>query len=134
MLPQVGQGALAIQARAGDEVTAEHGARIDDEASHRCVDAERAFLGELGGGCELPVGALAVIGPDGEVRLEGLIASLDGRVLLRRDMSGPDPGPVGPGARGRDPRPLWGRGYPLRRSRGVVTDAPVTGPLWRAGA
>ena len=95
MLPQVGQGALAIQARAGDEVTAEMARAIDDEASHRCVDAERAFLGELGGGCELPVGALAVIRPDGEVRLEGLIASLDGRVLLRRDMSGPDPVQLG---------------------------------------
>ena len=95
MLPQVGQGALAVQCRVRDEVATEAARLIDDAASHRCLDAERAFLGELGGGCELPVGALAVVGPDGEVELEGLVASLDGLVLLRRAMSGPDPFQVG---------------------------------------
>jgi hydroxymethylbilane synthase len=95
MLPQVGQGALAIQCRVRDEVAAEAARSIDDEASHRCLDAERAFLGELGGGCELPVGAYAVVGSDGAVELEGLIASLDGTVLLRRAMSGLDAFEVG---------------------------------------
>jgi len=95
MLPQVGQGALAVQCRVRDEVATEAARLIDDAASHRCLDAERAFLGELGGGCELPVGALAVVGPDGEVELEGLVASLDGLVLLRRAMSGPDSFQVG---------------------------------------
>jgi hydroxymethylbilane synthase len=95
MLPQVGQGALAVQCRVRDEVATEAARLIDDAASHRCLDAERAFLGELGGGCELPVGALAVVSPDGEVELEGLVASLDGLVLLRRAMSGPDPFQVG---------------------------------------
>ena len=91
MLPQVGQGALAVQCRVRDEVATEAARSIDDAASHCCLDAERAFLGELGGGCELPAGALAVIGSGGEVELEGLIASLDGLVLLRRAMRGPDP-------------------------------------------
>ena len=91
MLPQVGQGALAVQCRVRDEVATEAARSIDDAASHRCLDAERAFLDELGGGCELPAGALAVIGSGGEVELEGLIASLDGLVLLRRAMRGPDP-------------------------------------------
>ena len=50
MLPQVGQGALAIQCRAGDGVVAEAARSIDDAASHRRLDAERAFLGQLGGG------------------------------------------------------------------------------------
>jgi hydroxymethylbilane synthase len=95
MLPQVGQGALAVQCRVRDEVATEAARLIDDAASHRCLDAERAFLGELGGGCELPVGALAVVGPDGEVELEGLVASLDGLVLLRRAMGGRDPFQVG---------------------------------------
>jgi hydroxymethylbilane synthase len=95
MLPQVGQGSLAVQCRVRDEVATEAARLIDDAASHRCLDAERAFLGELGGGCELPVGALAVVGPDGEVELEGLVASLDGLVLLRRAMSGPDSFQVG---------------------------------------
>jgi hydroxymethylbilane synthase len=95
MLPQVGQGALAIQCRTGDEVTAELVGPIDDAAAHRCLDAERAFLRELGGGCDLPVGAYAVGGSDGEVALEGLVASLDGLVVLRRRSSGPDPAEVG---------------------------------------
>jgi len=95
MLPQVGQGALAIQCRVGDETSAEVARSIDDAASHSCLDAERAFLCELGGGCELPVGALGTVRPDGVVELEGLIASLDGLVLLRRVMSGADPVELG---------------------------------------
>jgi hydroxymethylbilane synthase len=95
MLPQVGQGALAIQCRAGDEVTTELVGSIDDAAAHRCLDAERAFLRELGGGCDLPVGAYAVAGSDGDVALEGLVASLDGLVVLRRRSSGPDPAELG---------------------------------------
>ncbi|MGO9963393.1 MAG: hydroxymethylbilane synthase [Acidimicrobiales bacterium] len=95
MLPQVGQGTLAIECRLGDELAAEVAAAVDDVGAHRCLDAERAFLAELGGGCELPVGALGAVRPDGEVQLEGLIASLDGLVLLRRAMSGPDPAQLG---------------------------------------
>jgi hydroxymethylbilane synthase len=90
MLPQVGQGALAVQCRVRDELAVEVARAIDDVASHRCLDAERAFLAELGGDCELPVGALGVVRPDGAVELEGLVASLDGLVLLRRAMSGQD--------------------------------------------
>ena len=71
MLPQVGQGALAVQCRVDDEAASEVARAIDDAAAHRCLDAERAFLGELGGGCELPVGAYAEVGPDGEPRAEG---------------------------------------------------------------
>lgn len=95
MLPQVGQGALAIQCRTDDEVTAEVARGVDDPAAHRCLDAERAFLGELGGGCELPVGAYTLAGPDGEITLEGLVASLDGLVVLRRRSSGRDPAELG---------------------------------------
>jgi len=95
MLPQVGQGALAIQCRLEDEVTTEAVRRLDDADSHRCLDAERAFLAELGGGCDLPVGAHAVVGPDGTLELKGLVASLDGVVLLRRAMIGPGPSEIG---------------------------------------
>ena len=91
MLPQVGQGALAVQCRLDDEAACEAVRAIDDAGSHRCLDAERAFLGELGGGCELPVGAHAELGPGGTLVLQGVVASLDGLVLLRREMSGPDP-------------------------------------------
>ncbi len=90
MMPQVGQGALAVQCRQGDETTAELLYLIDDADSHRCLDAERAFLAALGGGCELPVGAHAELGADGALELSGLVASLDGLIVLRRCLRGQD--------------------------------------------
>ncbi|MCC6226637.1 MAG: hydroxymethylbilane synthase [Microthrixaceae bacterium] len=63
MCPQVGQGALAVEALAGGEV-AEMLAVLEDPWSRRCVEAERAFLVELGGDCDLPAGAHAE--PDGD--------------------------------------------------------------------
>ena len=59
LLPQVAQGALAVECRADDEETRALLEAIDDRLAHRAVTAERAFLAELGGGCTLPVGALA---------------------------------------------------------------------------
>jgi len=95
MLPQVGQGALAVEGRADDESTVELLAAIDDAGAHAAVDAERAYLERLGGGCNLPVGALAGVGADGAIEIEALLASLDGRVALRARASGSDPDTVG---------------------------------------
>jgi hydroxymethylbilane synthase len=89
MLPQVGQGALAVECRADDRATRERVAAIDDPARHRELDAERAFLARLGGGCDLPCGALARV-VDGDVTLDGMIASLDGRIVLRTQRRGGD--------------------------------------------
>ena len=61
MLPQVAQGALAVECRADDEATAAALGAIDDADVRVVVEAERAFLAELGGGCTLPVGAHAVL-------------------------------------------------------------------------
>jgi hydroxymethylbilane synthase len=94
MLPQVAQGALAIECRAGDDTTlaAWHG--IDDAVVHRGVDTERAFLEELGGGCDLPCGALARV--DGAtVVLDALLATIDGRVVVRSTQSGTNAHAVG---------------------------------------
>jgi hydroxymethylbilane synthase len=82
MLPQVAQGALAIECRDDDDFTRERLAAIEDPAARWAVDAERAFLAHLGSGCDLPVGAYAVDG-----RLTGLIATLDGRVVLRHSLA-----------------------------------------------
>ena len=82
MLPQVAQGALGVECRAGDDETRARLEAIDDVDAHTAVTAERAFLAELGGGCNLPCGALATIA-DGTVALEVLLASLDGHVVLR---------------------------------------------------
>jgi len=59
MLPQVAQGALAVECRADDAATAARLALLDDPAARPAVEAERAFLRRLGGGCDLPCGALA---------------------------------------------------------------------------
>jgi len=95
MVPQVAQGALAIECGAtADGVLAAFGA-IEHRESRRQVDAERAFLAQLGGGCDLPVGASATTLADGSIALEGLVASYDGRVCLRRSVVGDDPTAVG---------------------------------------
>jgi hydroxymethylbilane synthase len=95
MLPQVAQGALAVECRADDADTRAALAAIDDEDAHLAVRAERAFLGELGGGCNLPCGALARREADGSLVLESLLASLDGRVVVRADGRGDRPEALG---------------------------------------
>jgi len=95
LLPQVAQGALAVECRHDDVVTTAHLAAIEHAPSRRRVDAERGFLAELGGDCDLPAGAHAVLLPDGRLRLDSLLASLDGRIVLRHRVD-EEPGEVGP--------------------------------------
>ncbi len=95
MLPQVAQGALAVECRADDDRTRGALAAIDDARIRRVVEAERAFLAELGGGCTLPVGAHAELAaPDGlasgPLVLTGMMAGADGHVVLRHEATGPD--------------------------------------------
>lgn len=92
VVPQVAQGALAVECRDDDEATRALLAGIEDTAARRAVDAERAFLAELGSGCDLPVGGFAVADGDaGSIRLVGVLASLDGVTVLRADGDDPDP-------------------------------------------
>ena len=97
MLPQVGQGALALECRTDDATTRAALAAIHDERVGPAVTAERAFLAELGGGCTLPVGAHAEwTDPDSsELRLTGMMASADGVVVVRHRAVGPDPDDLG---------------------------------------
>ena len=95
LLPQVGQGALAVECRFGDADTAALLAAVDDPEAHRMVAAERAFLAELGAGCDLPVAAPAV--PMGaseglgiDLCLTGSVSSMDGATLLVEERTGPD--------------------------------------------
>lgn len=85
--PAVGQGALAVQCRAEDKATHSLVAPLDDPACRAEALAERAFLAALGGGCQVPAGALARA--DG-LRLEmvGVAASPDGRELVREAIRG----------------------------------------------
>jgi hydroxymethylbilane synthase len=97
-VPQVAQGALAVEcATSADVVVTEALRAIEDPLARREVDAERAFLGELGGGCMLPAGAHAVAAPDGELSLTAVLATPDGRIVLRHTASiaAGDPGELG---------------------------------------
>jgi hydroxymethylbilane synthase len=95
LLPQVAQGALAVECRADDATTLAALAAIDDPVVAAEVAAERAFLAELGGGCSLPCGALARRADDGTLTVDALLASLDGRVVLRATVTGTEPDELG---------------------------------------
>jgi hydroxymethylbilane synthase len=88
-VPQVGQGAIAVECRADDSATAARLQPVDDPATHRAVAAERAFLAALGGGCTLPVGAYATGGA--ELTLRTVLATADERTLYRLTVTGADP-------------------------------------------
>jgi hydroxymethylbilane synthase len=90
MVPQVAQGALAVECRTDDDETRARLMAIDDPTAHATVDAERAFLAELGGGCDLPCGALARVDGD-DVVVDALLASPDGHVVLRTSARESDP-------------------------------------------
>jgi len=90
MLPAPGQGALAVQCRRDDERVLEYLAPIEDDASRRSVEAERAFLAALGGGCSLPIAAHAAYS-GGQIELRGLVASPDGKKVIHCQGQGLDP-------------------------------------------
>ncbi len=95
LLPQVGQGAIAVEARIDDAAVVRMlRDTVDHDDSHRAVAAERAFLAELGGDCDLPCGAHASV-VDGGLELDGLLASLDGRIVVRHGERGTDPEALG---------------------------------------
>jgi hydroxymethylbilane synthase len=83
VLPQVAQGALAVECRADDHELQALLARIQHAGSRRCVDAERAFLTELGGDCSVPAAAHATLDGAGRLSVEGRLAAVDGSVVLR---------------------------------------------------
>jgi hydroxymethylbilane synthase len=88
MLPAVGQGAIAIETRSDNELAVQSASRLDHRETRIACLAERAFLRGLGGGCQLPIAAHAVL--DGDIfQLDGLVARPDGSEILRGSSSGP---------------------------------------------
>jgi len=86
-LPAVGQGAIGVEVRAGDIKVRRLVNKIDHYESHLAVTAERSFLKRLEGGCQVPIGAFCFF--DGEhLQLEGVVAGLDGKQLVRSSISG----------------------------------------------
>jgi hydroxymethylbilane synthase len=82
MCPAVGQGALAIETREQGDAT-EVCRLLDDPATHACIRAERAVLAQLGGGCQVPIGAYATISGD-RLQIRAIVISTDGKTLVSR--------------------------------------------------
>jgi hydroxymethylbilane synthase len=84
MCPAVGQGALAIETREDRTAVA---APLEHLPTRACITAERALLGALGGGCQVPIGANAVLAGD-TLHLRGIVAAQDGSRIVRGALQG----------------------------------------------
>lgn len=93
-VPQVGQGALALEARSDDAATRATLAAINDAVALLCVTAERAFLEELGAGCSIPAGAYGEL-VDETLTLRGVMLEPDGTKSVRAEFAGSDPHELG---------------------------------------
>lgn len=87
-LPAVGQGALAIECRSDNKEVRNMLAFLNDLPTKQATDAERAFLGLIEGGCQVPIGVHAEVEND-NVKIEAVIASLNGSKVLRNNITGP---------------------------------------------
>ena len=87
LLPAMGQGAVGIEARKHDVDNQILLADIDDEDTHLALEAERAVVTQLEGGCNVPIGAFATIDGD-NILLKGLVASIDGKTVYKTESRG----------------------------------------------
>jgi hydroxymethylbilane synthase len=94
MCPAAGQGALGIEIRNGDEEMRKHLEFLNHAPTRTAVLAERALLNELGGGCQVPIGAHAQV-TGTQIRLIGVVARPDGSLVLRDTRQGSDPVKLG---------------------------------------
>jgi len=88
LMPAVGQGAIGVQARLKDEEMAEAISPLDDFETRQSIVAERALLGALQGGCQVPLGAWARI-ERGELVMDAVVCSPDGKQMLRQRSAAP---------------------------------------------
>jgi len=86
-VPAVGQGAVGIECRQNDSRVNDLLKPLDHSASRCCVEAERAMNEKLDGGCQVPIGAYAQI-VDGQLKLQGLVGSIDGKTVVRTKVEG----------------------------------------------
>jgi hydroxymethylbilane synthase len=93
-VPQVGQGAIALEVRLADVANMTLIERVCDGGATRAVEAERAFLRELGTGCSIPAGAHATLEGDG-VSLSAVMAAVDGTASVRATLRGASARDVG---------------------------------------
>lgn len=115
-VPAPGQGIVAIQVRADDEKAGGAVRGITDESAWISLMAERAVVSGLGGGCDLPLGAIA-LHENGALRTLAVVASLNGRRVIRREAFGPVSDAAGIGRRLADMLAEAGAGDILEASR-----------------
>ena len=87
-VPAPGQGIIAVEIRSADRRVAGAVAAIDDEPSRAALEAERAVVTSLGGGCQMPIGAHAEVA-GGDISLTTVVLSLDGARAIRAESRGP---------------------------------------------
>ena len=124
-LPAPGQGALGVVTRADDRATRARVGALNDPATRSAVGAERALLARLGGGCQLPLGALAMPFKD-RLRLWGLVASPDGRRAVRGDLTGASGEPEELGRRLAELLRRRGADLVLARIPGALAEEPIS--------
>ena len=121
-VPAVGQGVLAVEVRADDHRVRSRLERLDHAPTRACALAEREFLGRLGASCNSPIAAHAVV-DGGQLRMSGLVASEDGRKVLRGSARGP----------GDQPERLGRELAETLLDQGAASVAPLTpAARWRA--
>ena len=86
LLPAMGQGAVGIETRKNDVDNQILLADIDHEETHYALDAERALVSQLEGGCNVPIGSFATLDGD-QITLTGLVASLDGKTMYKKELT-----------------------------------------------
>lgn len=88
MLPAIGQGALGLELRRDDQETRDIFTFLDHYPTRVAVEAERSFMMELKGGCQIPIAGFAML-KDDSINLDGLVADLDGSTIIRDVVFGP---------------------------------------------
>jgi hydroxymethylbilane synthase len=86
LLPAMGQGAVGIETRKNDVDNQILLADMDHEETHYALDAERALVSKLEGGCNVPIGSFATLNGD-QITLTGLVASLDGKTMYKKELT-----------------------------------------------
>jgi len=94
MTPAAGQGALGIEIRRGDDSTRSHIAFLDHAEARATTNCERALLRKMGGGCQVPIGALAEV-KNGRISLHAVVAHPSGGKVLREIRDGDSPEKLG---------------------------------------
>ncbi|WP_114603194.1 hydroxymethylbilane synthase [Staphylococcus sp. EZ-P03] len=95
LIPAIGQGALGIECRSDDEELLELLTKVHNQSVAECVTAERTFLKEMNGSCQVPIGGYATVGDNGQLSFTGLIMSPDGKQRFEHSVTGQNPVELG---------------------------------------